>query len=244
VRERNDAILRLQQLARFLGGTINNGQVLAPGPGHSAADRSLSVKLDPNAPEGFILHSFAGDDPIVCRDYVREKAGLPAWKPSGNGHKRATDADIDKAVMAAIMGQQSASRSPVVARYDYTDERGALLYQVQRHKPKRFTQRRPDRNNGWSYQLGDVRRVLYRLPELLAYPDGTVFVCEGEKDADNIAKLGHCATTVASGRWTGVNIKPLRNRDVVILQDADEAGEKKARTAANVLHGTATTIRM
>jgi hypothetical protein len=35
---------------------------------------------------------------------------------------------------------------------------------------------------------------LYRLPELLKYPDGTVFVCEGEKDSDNVAALG---------QWTG-----------------------------------------
>src|SRR5262249_38802886 len=46
-------------------------------PGHSAGDRSLSVKLDSAAPDGFLVHSFAGDDPIVCRDYVRQKLGLP-----------------------------------------------------------------------------------------------------------------------------------------------------------------------
>jgi len=27
---------------------------------------------------------------------------------------------------------------PIVARYDYVDERGKLLYQVQRHQPKGF----------------------------------------------------------------------------------------------------------
>jgi hypothetical protein len=78
-------MLDLDRLAQALGGEVSNGQVLAPGPGHSPKDRSLSVKLDPDAPEGFVIHSFANDDAIVCRDYVRAKAGLPPWKPNGRG---------------------------------------------------------------------------------------------------------------------------------------------------------------
>jgi hypothetical protein len=70
-----------KQLGSVLGGDVSGDSVLAPGPGHSPKDRSLSVKVDPNAPEGFLVHSFAGDDPIACRDYVRKKAGLPDWQP-------------------------------------------------------------------------------------------------------------------------------------------------------------------
>jgi hypothetical protein len=71
----------LQLIARALGGEVNGGEVRCPGPGHSAIDRSLSIKLDSNAPDGFLVHSFSpADDPIVCRDYVREKVGLPAFK--------------------------------------------------------------------------------------------------------------------------------------------------------------------
>ena len=69
--------LDLKTLARALGGEVSGGQVLAPGPGHSAADRSLSVKLDNNAPDGFLVNSFSTDDPIECKDYVRQKLGLP-----------------------------------------------------------------------------------------------------------------------------------------------------------------------
>jgi hypothetical protein len=28
------------------------------------------------ARRGLVVHSFAGDDPIACKDYIREKAGL------------------------------------------------------------------------------------------------------------------------------------------------------------------------
>jgi hypothetical protein len=39
------------------------------------------VKLAKDAFEGFIVHSFAGDDPIICRDHVRTKLGLPPFEP-------------------------------------------------------------------------------------------------------------------------------------------------------------------
>lgn len=68
-------------IARALGGEASGNTVRAPGPGHSRHDRSLSVKLDPYAPEGFVVHSFAGDDPLDCRDYVRAAIGLPGFKP-------------------------------------------------------------------------------------------------------------------------------------------------------------------
>ena len=80
----------LEEIARSLNGEISGLQVLAPGPGHSPKDRSLSVTLTNVAP-GYVVHSFAGDDPIMCKDYVREKLGMPPWRP-GNG-KRDHDPD-------------------------------------------------------------------------------------------------------------------------------------------------------
>ena len=59
----------LRTLARMLGGEIaGRDKVLCPGPGHSRRDRSLQVTLQANAPEGFIVHSFAGDNWLQCRD--------------------------------------------------------------------------------------------------------------------------------------------------------------------------------
>jgi putative DNA primase/helicase len=68
--------------ARALGGqVIRRNVVLAPGPQHSRQDRSLCVKLDATAPEGFLCHSYCGDDWRDCRAHVREKLGLPQWQP-------------------------------------------------------------------------------------------------------------------------------------------------------------------
>ena len=83
----------IEKIAELLGGDVQGGQVLCPGPGHSAGDRSLSVKPDPADREGFVTHSFAGDDWKDCRDHVRKKLGLPEPKPEQkkNGGGKAVD---------------------------------------------------------------------------------------------------------------------------------------------------------
>ena len=232
----------LKTVARALGGQVSSGQVLAPGPGHSANDRSLSVKLDSSAPDGFLVNSFANDDPKECKDYVRGKLGLAANDFQAR-KPRAANTDIDKAILAVAAAQSQPSEKNIVARYDYCGSDGRLLYQIIRLQPKDFRHRQPNGNGSWIWR-GTEQRVLYRLPDLLKYPDGTVFVCEGEKDADRVASLGHCATTVASGEWTDDCIKALTGRDCLILEDNDATGRKKALDAAQALHGVANTIRI
>ena len=75
-------ITSLHQAARALGGEIVGAQIVAPGPGHSPRDRSLRVAISASSPQGFIAHSFAGDDWQTCRDYVASRLGLDwdGWK--------------------------------------------------------------------------------------------------------------------------------------------------------------------
>src|SRR4051794_33103166 len=68
--------LDLRTIARALDGEVSGRQVLAPGPGHSRKDRSISVMLSASAPDGFLAHSHAGDDWKTVRDYVRERSGI------------------------------------------------------------------------------------------------------------------------------------------------------------------------
>lgn len=76
--------LDARALAQRLGGQASGPNRLhCPGPDHSRFDRSLTVWLDPAAPDGFRVHSHAGDDPLMCRDYVRAQLGLSAWRPTG-----------------------------------------------------------------------------------------------------------------------------------------------------------------
>src|SRR5205807_5062814 len=75
---RGAMMLDPRAVARALGGAVTGRNILAPGPGHSRADRSLSITINPAARDGFIVHSFAGDLPIACRDHVRAALGLGA----------------------------------------------------------------------------------------------------------------------------------------------------------------------
>ena len=223
-------------VARALGGEADGDKVYAPGPKHSPEDRSLSILIDPAAPGGFVVYSFsAGDDPIRCRDHVRQKLGLPPWepKPKTNGAKSPKE-------------KRSWAGFKLTATYNYAVN-GELLYQVQRFEhptqPKRIFAQRPDGKGGWLRKAGE-RRVLYRGDDLKTAAHNTAFVTEGEKDADRLAKLGFIAVTVAFGQWSEEAIKALAGYEVYILEDNDETGRKKAREAAEALHGVAGTVRI
>ena len=78
----------VRSIARALGGDARGRSVLAPGPGHSPHDRSLSILFDSGAPDGFVVKSFAGDDVILCRDYVRARLGISSWEPRRSKNAR------------------------------------------------------------------------------------------------------------------------------------------------------------
>jgi putative DNA primase/helicase len=78
----------LRSIARALGGEVSAAQVLAPGPNHDRCDRSMSVKLSASSPDGFICHSFAGDDFKYCRDYVKSILGMAQFDPPTREPKR------------------------------------------------------------------------------------------------------------------------------------------------------------
>jgi hypothetical protein len=71
-------------LARALGGIISGDGALAPAPGRGADDRSLRVKIDRAAADGFTVRSTNGVDPVECLNHVRRRLGL--GPPASNGH--------------------------------------------------------------------------------------------------------------------------------------------------------------
>jgi len=69
-------MLSLRALAHALGGEVDRNQVRAPGPYHSPKDRSMWVRLSPQAPDGILCGSFASQDWRECKDYVRQRLGI------------------------------------------------------------------------------------------------------------------------------------------------------------------------
>lgn len=242
--------LNLNRLARDLGGEVSGGQVLAPGPNHGKADRSLAVRLDPGAPEGFVVHSFAEDDPLACRDHVRALAGLPGWQPSeGRGERSGAERMSERAGAPKPFTDRPLLQAgySLSATYDYRSDKGAVLYQVLRYehpeKGKTFRQRRPDGLGGWFGEAGDDR-VLYRSADRLKVAHSTVWITEGEKDADRLASAGLTATTAASGKWTESMVSDLAGYDCFILEDNDEPGRRKASKLAEMLKPAAGAVHI
>jgi hypothetical protein len=138
-------------------------------------------------------------------------------------------------------------KTNITETYDYLDERGELLYQVCRKEPKGFVQRQPLEQGGWKYSLEGVRRLPYRLPELLAADtSATVFICEGEKDVDALREFGLVATTNAggAGKWKEEYNEHLHGRNVVILPDNDKSGQEHAEGVARSLRGIAASLKV
>ncbi len=219
-----NAIPDLRSIAAALYGEISDGQVLAPGPNHGRTDRSLAVKPVPTHPDGFVVFSHAGDDPIQCKDYVRSRLGLPQWEP-----KARNPGDVR-----------------YTASYVYRQADGTPYLRVSRTEPKGpFPQ---SHWTGSTWQSGKPKgpKIPYRLPELLANLNAPVFVCEGEKDSDRLAALGFVATTNSegAGSWT-VDLDPyLAGRRCFILEDNDSKGADHVAKVARHLAPTASEVRI
>ena len=157
--------------------------------------------------------------------------------------------------------------------YSYTDASGNERFQVCRfeteyegRRVKTFRQRRyaPDEPKAnatgyvWSVPEEIRDTTLYRLPQLL---DGiregrTVYLVEGEKDVETLARLGQVATCNpgGAGKWRDGYTALLKGADVVILPDNDpenkddpekgRTGQKHAWTVACALQGVAKRVRV
>lgn len=136
----------------------------------------------------------------------------------------------------------------IAATYPYVDEQGRLLFEVVRLRPKGFRQRRPAAAGGWDWKLGSTRRVLYRLPQVLAavHAGQVVYVVEGEKDVHALERAGVVATCnpMGAGKWRDEYSKTVAGADVVIVADLDEPGRRHARQVAAQLAEAGCTVRL
>ena len=143
---------------------------------------------------------------------------------------------------------KSRAKGRLVATYDYTDEKGTLLFQVCRMDPKDFLQRRSDGKGGWTWSTKGVRKVLFRLPETLAAVAAgqRLAVAEGEKDVLALLERGFAATCNpgGAGKWLDEHTNTLRGARVVIIADKDAPGRAAAAKVAGKLHGVAASVKV
>jgi len=161
----------------------------------------------------------------IERDFVKILQGI------------ATDFNI------TIKDTWNPDKGQIITTYDYKDESGNILFQVCRLEPKGFTQRKPDGKGGWINNTLGVRRVLYRLPEVIK--DQKIFIVEGEKDSDNLHSLGFTTTCNpgGAGKWLPEYSESLRGKEVVLIPDNDPPGREHMTKVARSLQGIAASIK-
>lgn len=203
----------IEEIASALDGRKRGAGYECKCPAHDDGRASLTVS---NGEKGVVVHCHAGceqDDVIAA---LRSR-GL--WTGSRKPERQ------------------------IVATYDYRDQHGALVSQAVRYLPKDFRQRKPDGAGGWIWKMEGVPRLPYRLPEVLdAIAAGEpVCIVEGEKDADNLWKIGIAATCNAggAGKWQVAHARWLKEAKVIILPDNDDPGRAHAQQVAQSLAGIA-----
>ena len=134
------------------------------------------------------------------------------------------------------------------ATYDYTDENGNLVYSVARYEKseygpgekKEFIQRTPE-HEGLD---ADTPRLPYNLPAVVNSP--RVCVVEGEKDVETLRGFGIVGTTNSGGAstWSKSMNKWFSGKEVVVLPDNDESGEKHCKIVVSMLKPVAKSVKV
>jgi hypothetical protein len=202
--------LSLSEIAKQLGGEVSGGSALCPGPGHSVADRSLSVMLSSTAPDGFVVKTFTADDINLCRDHVRVRLGLAPFQPKDKQQK--------------------------TRQFDFRDPAtGEARYAKIRHDNADGTKKiyfKPTKRGGSPALLYGGERLAKTVP------DAPIWIVEGENKVDRLVELGAVAVSQDAGaksRWLADHAKPLRGRRIILWPDSDQAGEGYIYNAAAII---------
>lgn len=217
-------------------------------PGHDGSRRNLSLT---RGDDGRAL-IFCHHEPPCSTEAIAEALGLtmrdlfPAGlRTNTNGH--------------ASPAQPRARKPPrVYATFDAAAE--ALERMIGRPASKRWAYRTADRkpvaaifrfdldgpeaktfrpiskvDGGWAIKDPPGRWPLYRLPEIVDSPE--VVVVEGEKCAGLAVEHGFAATTTAHGAKSAnkTDLSPLKGKDIFVVPDHDEPGERYASSLCDLL---------
>ena len=178
-----------------------------------------------------------------CRSGCTQSAIIAALRDKGLWHDTS---HTKKSTGGKAKPSSKGNPAKIVATYDYTDEQHVLLYQKVRLDPKYFRQRKPDGKGGWTNKLDGVRQVPYRLPQLLqaVAEKQAVFIVEGEKDGNNLVKLGFVATCNAggAGKWPTELVPPFKGANIIIIPDNDKSGRNHCRVVGEALKDVAASI--
>lgn len=94
--------------------------------------------------------------------------------------------------------------------------------------------------------LNSMKMPLYHLDRLVR-SGNTAVIVEGEKDVETVERLGFTATTSPNGagsKWRSDFNEFFRGKNVVVITDNDEPGEKYGKEAAENVMKTAAAVKL
>jgi heme oxygenase len=230
-------------LARLRNAKETSSGWTACCPGHE--DRQASLSISEGGEGRILLHCHAGCTlegivsalGITKADLFDRQAstGRPAAPPKAAPKKPrgiyATPAEAQKAYERKL--------GKPLSVHEYVDEHGQHVGRVIRWQlPRVGKEIRPAslHADGWRLEQMPEPRPLLGLPAITEVV-GRVYVVEGEKCVDALKALGLPATTSSGGAMAAgkTDWRPLAGREVVILPDNDDAGQKYAQEVAKIL---------
>ena len=222
-----------------------NGSYHCPGNDHEFGDRdpSLSISRKAGRTVGCCHACGLKGTPV--------QIAADVWSLSQSEAAERLVSEIGITVPAKPNGSKASGNGlgELIETYDYDDEQGEYLFSVRRFAlPKSFRQGRRQGPGGWTWGLGDTRRVLYNLSAVVAgiEADRWILIAEGEKDVDELVSRGFVATCnpMGAGNWKGEYTPSLKGAKVCIIPDDDDPGREHAQAVAEALQGVAAEVRI
>ena len=192
-----------------------------------------------------ILKEGRGMSPRECAEYFKEYMSQDYVPPPENIVK---PNNVENFELKPEQKLSIGPNTPFEEEYTYTDADGVTLVSVRKYFERDTSNRivrdstgKPKKQfrqfiNG--RQGIPEPRPLYNIPNILEA--GKVIWVEGEKCADALSALGLTATCTIGGAGMlsentahKFDFSPLRNKEVILWPDNDEAGKKLARIVEN-----------
>jgi 5S rRNA maturation endonuclease (ribonuclease M5) len=206
----------------------------------------LTVTRAKKSSSGYIGHCPAHEDANPSLT-IAEKDG----KVVVHCHRGCSQADVIAALKSHEAWNPAPKEKATPIEYKYTDEAGNHLYSKFRFPEKKWSigyWKDGELKHGGLTEAG-IRRVLYNLQgiEQAKQTGKSVWLVEGEKDANNLIRLGFPATTTDAGAGHGKArpelLESLKDLNVILCGDNDDVGraysdelQKSLVAYANTVH--------
>ena len=213
-------------LQRLEGVKGRDGKYMARCPNHGDSTPSLSVSL--GSDNKILLKCFAG----CSTDDIVRSMGLEMRDLFADANEVLPSYSEPKAYQPATQESEYFYAGGKLKKLKFRRADGSK-YCIWYHKD----------GNSWVKGRDNTVPGLYRCHELDNAE--SLFIVEGERDVESLAKAGMVSVSLPDGansKWNQIYEKNLAKKRIAILPDNDDPGRKYAQMCAEKLHGVAAAV--